>query len=997
MQVTQAETGFTFTAHSNADGNYVAPSLLPGTYAVTVEKQGFQAKTIRPVEVNVDATVQLNVQLVLEGVQQQVSVEASAPQIEADTSAIGQVVRTQAIVDLPLNGRNFVQLALLSAGAVPLPTGNSDAAANNETSLNISGGRESSNQFTIDGTYNNSAFWEGLNIQLSIDAIREFKVQRNTFSAEFGQGTSIINVATLSGTNRLHGTAYEFLRNNVLDARQFFDASTPPFRQNQYGASLGGPIIHNRTFFFLNFESLRLRRSNTLVGTLPTAQQLSGNFGSTTIKDPRTGAPFVNNIIPSDRISPLSERIIAYYPQLATGGPLNDRTTARTTNDTDQFTVRLDHRFSDKDLFFGRYTWAQTALYTPGLIKLTGATLADEPQNGVLQYSHIFTPTLLNEVRFGINRNLQQKLQEGANGQNILQFQNIFSDPVNYGLPVILMAGYSTVGGSTGYPDISGATTFQYDDSLTWIHGNHTLKFGIDLRIMQLPHLPCQMCRGQYAFTGSATGNSVADFLLGVPTVAIGAGKAPTAYMSLHEMNWFVQDDWKVSPTFTLNLGLRYERTGVITDRFRGRLGVFDEATGKVVTGSNVDSSGLVNPDNNDFGPRVGFAWQPFHGNRTVIRSAYGLYYDVKPINEINFSLGTELQFRAIPVAPTSSWDSLFPAAGSGIGVGILTDDPFARTPYVHMYSFGIQHQLTNSLLIEASYIGSEGRKLNRRIDLNQGTLPQASGQPLAQRVPYPALGSIVMAKDIADSNYNAFELRAEERLSHNLSFLAVYTFSKSFDTSSFSGDSSSGAAGIPQNRLNEKGEYGLSAFDQRHRFVMSYVYALPFGAGQRFLTRASGVSGFIVSGWQINGITTLASGNPFTAQVLGGDRSQTGTFGGGVQRANVVAGQNPNLPNPSVQEWFNTAAFTVAPLGTFGNEGRNNLIAPGTVNFDFSAFKTTRITESVRVELRAEMFNIFNHPQFLSPVSDPTNQAFGQITAARPAREIQFGLKLKF
>jgi hypothetical protein len=317
----------------------------------------------------------------------------------------------------------------------------------------------------------------------------------------------------------------------------------------------------------------------------------------------------------------------------------------------------------------------------------------------------------------------------------------------------------------------------------------------------------------------------------------------------------------------------------------------------------------------------------------------------------------------------------------------------------VQMYSFGIQREVTKDLLVEASYVGSEGRKLNRRMDLNQGTLPQFPGQPLAARIPYPSLGAIVMAKNIADSNYNALEMRAEKRFSHNLMFLASYTYSKSLDTSSFSGDNTSGAAGTPQNRLCEKCEYGLSAFDQRQRFVLSYVYELPFGKGQRFLGNTAGFANYLVSGWQVNGITTIASGNPFTAEVLGGDRAQVGTFSGGVQLANVVPGQNGNLPSSqrSVQQWFNTAAFTLAPLGTFGNAGRNNLIGPGTNNFDFSIFKSNRITELTRIELRAEIFNIFNHPQFLNPVSDPTNQAFGRITGTRPAREIQFGVKIVF
>ena len=1002
ITVTQIDTGFAYSTTTNNDGNYVVPSLLPGRYSVKIDQTGFQTRTIEPIELNVDARVQVNAQLAIQGSQQAVNVSAEAPLVEAGSAALGQVIQSQNIVDLPLNGRNFLQLALLSAGAVPIAMSGSDAAGFHEPTLNISGGRESSNQFMIDGVFDNILHFEGLNLQLSIDAIQEFKIQRNTFAAEFGQGTAVVNVASRSGTNGFHGSLYEFLRNDALDARQFFDARKPPYRQNQFGFSFGGPIKKDKTFFFVNYEGLRVRQGNTFVATLPTAQQLSGNFaGFPPIKDPITGLPFAGNIIPQDRFSALTKRILPFLPTINQGGANNYRTAPSTSNDFDQATMRLDHRFSANDYFFGRFSFANTSLFTPGLIKLSGSSLTDQPMNGALQYTHNFSPTLLNEARFGLNRNLQNILQEGANGQNILQFQNISNSPVNFGLPTIAITGYSTFGSSPVQPEIVGGNTFLYDDDLTWIKGDHTFKFGIDVRFQQFPHLPYLFGRGQYIFAGTPAiaGDPVAEFLLGFPLVSIGAGKGPSAFMSLHQVNWYVQDDWKLTPRFTVNAGLRYERTGVITDRFRGRLGVFDEKIGQVVTGRNVDTMGLVNPDNNNFGPRIGFAWQPFHDTRTVIRAGYGIYYDVKPVNETNFSLGTELGFRQL-VSTTQSWDALFPpAVGPAAGIGILTDDPFARTGYVHQYNFTVQREILPSLLVEAAYTGSEGRKLNRRVDLNQATLPVALTDPLPPRRPYPSFGPIVMSKDVATSNYNAVQLRAEKRFSHNLTFLGVYTYSKSLDTSSEAGDSTSGNAGIPQNRLNQRAEYGLSAFDQRQRFVLSYLYQLPFGKGQKFLGSADGLVNVLVSGWQINGITTFSSGNPFTVQVPGVDRSLTGSFGGGNQYANVVAGQKANLSSSqrSVIRWFNTTAFALAPMGTFGNSGRNTVIGPGTSNFDFSTFKNTKLTERFTVEFRSEFFNIFNKAQFNLPVFNPTSQAFGQITSVRAARQIQFGMKLLF
>jgi hypothetical protein len=1006
--VTQPETGFTRSASANADGYYVVPSLLPGKYNVQANKAGFQNKIMEGVVVNVDAQVQVDIALDAQGVRGTVTVTSEAALVETNSPELGQVIAEREIRDLPLNGRNFLQLALLSAGATPVTInpGSSDVSGTNQSSINISGGRESSNQFTIDGVFNNAVHFEGLNVQLSVDAIQEFKVQRSSFSAEFGQGTAIVNVVSKSGTNSFRGTVFEFLRNNALDARQFFDAEVPPFRQNQFGFTLGGPVVKNKLFFFTNYEGFRRTRNNTFIGTLPTAAQLSGNFaGSPPIIDPVTRLPFTGNIIPQTRMSPLSRRIVALLPQLTVGGPSNFRTSPAQRQSLDQFTTRIDYQLGEKDYLFGRYSIGDIEIFNPGLIPLTGLGVTDLPQNVGIQWTHTFSPNLINDFRVGFNRNLQRRLQEGAGGENILRFQNIIDDPINFGLPFINIAGFSGFGTSPTNPEVVGGNTFQYDNNLIWVKGNHSLKFGIDFRNTQFPHQPFLFSRGLFVFQGTATGNPVADFLLGNPLVTFGGGTGPSAFMSLKEFSGYVQDDWKVNPRFTLNLGLRYQRISVISDRFRGRLGVFDEVTGQIATAANIESLGLINPDNNDFGPRIGFAWQPFESAKTSIRGGYGVYYDIKPVNERNFSLGTELRFQQIVdifpllgLPPSVTWDNLFPPAAAAGSLGILTDDPRATTPYVHQYSLSFQRELPGNMVAEVAYVGSAGRNLNRRVDINQARLPAFTGEPLAARRPYPNFGSIVMSKSIAISNYNALQMRLEKRFSSNLYFLAAYTFSKSLDTSSLAGDSTSGNAGTPQNSRDERAEYGLSAFDQRHRLTFSYVYQLPFGRRQAYLNSLSGFANALIGGWQINGIVTFASGNPFSVQVVGVDRTNTGVFGGGSQRANIIS-SDIELPSSqrSVQRWFNTAAFQAAPLNTFGNSGRNILIGPGTNNVDFSIFKDFFFSETMRLQFRTEIFNVLNHPQFLQPIADPTSPAFGRITGARPAREIQFGLKFIF
>jgi len=994
VTVTQLVTGFAYTVTTDAEGYYLVPALLPGRYSVQAEKTGFQTKVIQPIELNVAARVQVNVPLELRAVEEKVVVTSEGPLVEATTAALGQVIRSEPIVDLPLNGRNFLQLALLSAGSVPLAQSSLNAGWF-KPSVNISGGRESSNQYTIDGVFNNITTWEGLNLVLSVDAIQEFKVQRNTFSAEFGQGTAEVNVASKSGTNELHGTVYEFIRNDVLDARMFFDAEVPPFRQNQFGFSLGGPIIKEKTFFFVNYEGFRWRRANTIVATLPTAKQLSGDFsGEPPLRDPLTGASFPGNTIPLNRFSALTRRILPLLPSLAVGGVNNYRIAPHAKDDIDQFTIRIDHRFGDKDSLFARYSLMDRRLYLVGIVKLSGAEVPFRAQNAGVQWTHTFSPRVLNDLRVGFNRFFNNTIQEGAYGEDILRFQNTVKDPVTFGLPVIGITGFSGFGSGFTYPDQVGANTFQLDESLTLIPRSHALKFGVDFRFLQYPHTTGLFTRGIFSFAGFVTGNPVADFLLGHPFVSIGGGLLPTALMGIREFNWFVQDDWRVTPRFTLNLGLRYERSGVITDKYRGRMPVFDEVTGQFVRGKDVDRLGLVIPDNNNYGPRFGFAWQPFEKPHTVIRGGYGIYYDVKCVNEKNLGLGAELQWQQIidffplfGLPPSVQWDTLFPP-GPGAGTASLTDDPRARTAYVQQYSLSIQRELPANLLVEAAYAGSVGRKLDVALDINQARLPAFPGEPLEPRRPYPAFGAISMSKNLAVSSYNAFQLKVEKRFSHNLYFLAAYTFSKSLDSASSAWEG-------PENRQNLRHQYGLSTFDQRHRFVLSYLYQMPFGRGQEYLNAIGRVANALIGGWQLNGIVAFASGNPFTV-LTGQDRSLTGV---NAQYANLVGPNNGNLPpsQRTVERWFNTAAFELAPLGTFGNSGRNIVIGPGTNNFDFSLLKNIRITETKTLQFRAEFFNAFNHPQFLLPVADPTSAAFGQILAARPAREIQFGLKFVF
>jgi len=999
VTITRIDTGFNSIATADAQGNFVAPGLLPGQYRVEAEHPGFSKTTIEPLELHVDERLTVNPILKVGAVTEAVKVTSQGSLVETASSEIGQVVGTRQIVELPLNGRNFLQLGLLSPGTTTgLPPGGAGDLGG-QGSISISGGRLQSNEFTLDGLYNSDTNFGALNVALSVDAIAEFRIQRNTYSAESGFATGQVSVISKSGTNAFHGSLYEFLRNDALDARMAFDAAKPPYRQNQFGATFGGPIYHDKTFFFMSYEGFRATQTITLIGTLPSAQELAGNFsGMAPVIDPATGQPYPGNQIPASDFSPLSQRILKYLPAPAAGGANNFANSEATTNDFDQISFRVDHRFSAKDAIFGRYShYTDLNSYIPAVVPQTGLSTVAGPHNGTFQYTHVFNPNLLNEARFGVSRAFAGTLQSGASGPNILQFQNVSTNSENNGLPIIQLVGFSLIGGpgnGIAVPAIRGSTTYEISDALTWVKGKHSVKFGGGYKDIQNPIQEGLFSRGQFIFAG-IFGNPVADFLLGYPAAAIGAGNIATAYLSWHASDFYVQDDWKILPNLTLNFGMRYDRIGALKDRYRGRVGIFDPRTGQVVGSSDVEKDGLVNPDNIGFQPRFGFAWQPFSNSKTVVRGGYGVYNDFRPFNERLFSLGTELSYQLVPFGP--KWDTLFPKAPA-LGVGILTDDPFARDPYVQMYSLGIQRELPFDSVLEVYYAGSVGHKLDTRIDINQATLPPdpANPSPLATRRPYPDLGSILMSKDIANSNYNALQVRFEKRYSHNLLFTAAYTYSKSLDTASSTCDASSCNSG--QDNYNLSAEYGPSSFNQKHRFVVSPIYQLPFGRGQMFLNNLPRPVDLLVRGWQVTAITTFASGLPFTAAVVGVDRTETGTFGGGVQRANCN-GQPGNLPSGdrTTTHDFNTAAFSLAPLGTYGNCGRDNLTSRGFDNWDISFIKDTPITERTTLQFRSEFFNAFNRPQFYAPVSDPTSPAFGQIISVGPAREIQFALKLLF
>ncbi len=728
-----------------------------------------------------------------------------------------------------------------------------------------------------------------------------------------------------------------------------------------------------------------------------------------TIRDPLTGQPFPNSTIPPDKISPIGAKIAAFYPDPNLAGPgrnfVSSPPLRRTVN---QFTVRIDHKLGQNDDFFARYTFNDDDRFdtfeafirpisgtdVPGF----GAFTLNRMQSLAVSETHIFSPRLINEFRFGYNLFTGGIFQENI-GKDItgeLGIPGTSRNPLDFGFPCVVVAGFSNLCEATNLPQNRHDHTFQFFDSVSYTVGKHALKFGADIRRFQINLLFDTNARGLFVFTGEMTGNALADLLLGLPrrtSINIPDGGLlanSISYQRTLNSSFYVQDDWKVTPNLTLNLGLRYELNTPVTEKF-DRFSKFDLGKRRIIRADEPDvPRKLYNTDINNFAPRVGLAWRPFGNNRTVIRSGYGVYYDTKLLNiQVALGLGapfrTTFDFFSDPRNPTLTLANPFPsgAGRSPIPSPVFIPDDFPDG-YMQQWSLTIQRELASSLVVEAGYVGSKGTKLDRIGNINQ---PRPGPGSIQDRRPFQGFGNIFSREAEASSTYHSFQLRAEKRYSAGLMFIGSYTVSKAIDNGS---RWNIGA----QDFQKLKAEKGLADFDVRQRFSYSFTYDLPFGSGKRYLSGAIGPFGKLISGWQLGGIITFQSGQPISA-IIARDQANVGTAG---QRPNLIG--NPNLPSNqrSPDRWFNTAAFVLPAQFTFGNAGRDIIIGPGVNNVDFSLLKNTYITEDKYVQFRAEFFNIFNHPNFNPPATIADAPAtFGKIFSAADSRQIQFGLKLIF
>jgi hypothetical protein len=1068
ITVTNVDTGISVKATTDASGEYVVTPLGVGRYTVAVEATGFKRSVRSDITLNVQDRLRVDAKLEVGAVTDTVEVQAAAPILETDTSYLGEVVDSQRIVDLPLNGRFFTRLAVLTAGTTPTVHGARDE---NTGGFSANGVRPYQNNFLLDGVDNNSLSEDLVSQQSFVigpppDAIAEFKVQTNSMSAEFGRsGGAVLNVTIKSGTNQLHGTAYEFLRNSALDAKNFFDDPTapiPPFKMNQFGFSIGAPVFipkvfdgKNRTFFFFDYQGTRIRTGQTFLATVPPDSWRTGNFsGYNTIFDPNTTVtdasgnttrqPFAGNQIPQGRWNPIAAKLLSMFPEPNVAGSTspfgvsnNYLSNPVEPNDTNQFDLRIDHKISESDSIFGRFSYSNNIDNPPGPIpppldaaSFSSGNFLNRPRNLVITETHIFTPRIVNELRLGYSRNRSERLQFDAN-QNLSAQLGIPGVPFstnNGGLPQFGVAGLNNFGSSEYQPTVESQEVYHIIDSVSIIRGRHTLKIGAELKprvnfsILQ-PPVP----RGAFSFTGqftndpnnvSNTGLGSADFLLGIVQQAQISSFINDMFQQPGQF-YYVQDDFKVNKKLTLNLGLRYEFVVHAMEKYNAEANfniatnTLDIAHGRqdalppnwypqIAVNRNAPRS-LVPNQKHDFGPRVGFAYNMF--KNTVIRGGYGIFYssyEAGPLSIPNpgnnppfFEQANYNSVSAIQPNPiVNNLSNGFPldALSNPSLPSVFALDPRFSNPYVQHWQFSVQQELGWNTVWEVAYAGSKGTRLYEFRQANPVTPTSDPNANYANLRPRPYLGDFSLWCSCNSSTYHSLQTKIEKRFSNDLSFLTAFTYGKSIDEVSTASLGFHGG-GYARNWNHPEWEKGPSDFDQKFRFVNSMTYILPIGKGKRLLGGMNTVGNALLGGWELQGIQSATSGVPLTINASIGESN---TNGDSEERPNRVAGVPLYPSNQTAGLWFNPAAFTATAFGTLGNAGRNIIYSAPQVSIDTSLFKDFAFNDRMKLQFRSEFFNMINHPNFRA---NSLNTSFdapgaGAYTAAQPARQIQFALK---
>jgi hypothetical protein len=1009
VHVTNTATGAERSATTNDSGEYSLTNMPPANYKLTVERAGFKTSTIPSLDLLVDKTADASVVLSVGATTETVEVTTLPQQLQTTEATVGQVIDQKQVNELPLNGRNVLQLATLAAGVSPAQTANTGSPAqvgNRSLYITVDGGRASSTNYVMDGVYVRSLRFNNLSIQPSVDTIQEFNLLRSTFSTEYGQGQAVVSMVTKSGSNTIHGSAYEFVRSSIFDARNYFSTYTtsphkPVYHRSQFGGTVGGPIVKDRVFLFGGYEGLRSSQAQPFSGLFPTQAQLA----------------------------PATQQFAAVFktsfpvPNCTTCGTNNYSIVSNLVDTYDQYLIRSDQTISSKHTLFERYINYTSAETQPAV--QTATSYPQKGQNVSIGDTFLITSSMVNEVRIGYNRTYGYTLPinpiAGKNWVADAGLTNISGGviPAEYGRPTITISGFTGLGeGGNSQGDTENV--FSLGETLSDVVGRHTLRAGFQFQYRQVNQLADTTARGSFTFSSSsainpATGlpyTALDNFARGFCSAcAAGSGTSAGHYRD-QTYGVFGNDVWQIGHGLTANLGLRWEYASPFVEK-DGLEGSFDPTSGKIAfhkvpatiptalvplvnTTPNYFPAGIIQPMKMGFGPRVGIAYQATP--TTVVRTGYGIYFDNTNTNELQFTR---------TVAPLYFQASLTNQFITGLMPGInsisLIPPPFSvsaknRVPYTQEWTLSVQQDLGHGTLFELAYTGSTTHKLWKRYDQNMGVINQVDGVTPAGASPFPAFGvGMLTSATVGNSSFNGMSAKLEHRSSKGFYYLVNYQWSKNLDNNSGEADS---------NDTSYSRFFGFdrsySNFDSPHRSVASWGYQLPFGKGQRWLQ--SGIGNVVAGGWQLQNIVQLRTGYPFS--VTGGSGScLCGRYV--PQRVNLVPGRKTGqLSNPSPFHYFDRTAYYVPGTtpGTFstaasliqGTVTRNTLRGPGTGQVDLSAIKNFQIYERLTAQFRAEAFNIINHPNFGNPANNISNNNYGTITGtSTDNRDLQFALKI--
>jgi len=1002
IRVLKEETNESRQSASDEQGNFTFAELAPGRYSIEAQRTGFTIYRHR-VQLAVGQELWLEPELTVTTTAAVTTggSDGRLPLVERNSPALTTLLTQAEIANLPLDGRNFLELSLLSPGTAPAPQG-SAASVRGDFAFSTNGAREDFNNYILDGVYNVDPKLNTPTVRPPIDGIEEFKVATSNYDASFARnGGGQVNVLTRSGSNMVSGSAYEFMRNGALDSRNFFAPEgepDPEYGRHQFGGSLGGPIARNRTFFFLDYEHMRLREGITRVTNVPTALERAGNFSQSLFPrpvDPASRLPLPGAQVPSAFQNPIGSAIAALYPLPNREVPFANFVSSPTLrDDVHQIDGKVEHNLTGATRLAARYSLADRGLVEPfagvGFSALPGSgnDVARRGQNLSVALTRA-APTWVNDLRFGFNRVSIGVFPENTTITNTsVGLPTLSANPRDAGLSLISIAGYSPVGHEYNNPQESTSDTFQLADTVTLARGAHLLKLGGEWYGVRQSAFRDVQARGFLTFVQQGyTGNALADVLLGLPVVTGGARLDNPQNLRAHSWSLFAHDDWRAARTLTVSAGVRYDYASPPVDR-DDRANLYDLSTGSVVqVGTNGMPRGGFEADRNNISPRAGFAWMLDDLERRVVRGGYGLYYNQGALatseglffNPPYFTLGVYFPVAA-PITLFDPFPANFPVFIPQSATAYQRD---LQTPWMEHWNVSLQHHLGSGRAIEVAYVGSRGHDLISARDANQ---PAASPQPLNLR-PNPLFADVTLIESRASSRYNAAQIKYLQRFDRGLSLQAGYTYGKSTDDAS-GFFTSAGDPNFPQNSLDPAAERSRASFDVRHRATVSFSYDLPV-SGNAWL-----------DDWQLQGVGTLQSGRPFTVaihpdiEVSNTGRSNLG-FGYN-DRPNVVGDAALPAEDRNEEAWFNTSAFHFPAFGTFGNAGRNSLDGPGYRTLSLAVVKLVQ-AGAARIQLRFEMFNLFDTANFDLPDGFLGSPTFGKVLSAGSPRRIQFGVRALF